>query len=97
MKWAAIFVAAILAGCGERGALEGWNEGESWDQWARGVEGRYPVSDAEGHGPDVGSDEWARALQWKLGVVDEHGHGPDIGSAEWRAAVEQKIGAAAGQ
>jgi hypothetical protein len=96
MRWAAILVAAILAGCGERGALEGWDEGEPWDQWARGVEARFAVGDAEGHGPDLGSDEWERVLQWKLGVVDEQGHGPDIGSAEWRAAVEQKIGAAAG-
>jgi hypothetical protein len=60
------------------------------------VEARYPVSDAEGHGPDAGSDEWARALQQRLGVVDAEGHGPDIGSAEWRAAVEEKIGGAAG-
>lgn len=96
MKWAVVFSAVLLAGCGEHGAVEGWDEGESWDQWARGVEERFTVSDAEGHGPDVGSDEWARALQWKLGIVDEHGHGPDIGSAEWRAAVEGKIGGASG-
>jgi hypothetical protein len=91
MKWAAIFVVAILAGCGERGALEERGEAESWNQWARGVEARYPVSDADGHGPDIGSDEWARALQQRLGVVDADGHGPDIGSAEWRQAVEEKL------
>jgi hypothetical protein len=60
------------------------------------VEARYPVSDAEGHGPDIGSDEWAMALSRKLGVVDEDGHGPDIDSAELRAAVEEKICGAVG-
>jgi hypothetical protein len=55
------------------------------------VEARYPVGDAEGHGPDIGSDEWAHALQQKLGIVYDQGHGPDIGSAEWRNAVEKKI------
>jgi hypothetical protein len=90
----AMMVALILAGCGEHGVVLGEKRGggEQWDQWAQEVEARYPVSDAAGHGPDVGSEEWAQALQWKLGIVDAEGHGPDIGSAEWRAAVEQKIG-----
>ena len=91
----AMMVALILAGCGERGAVleEKWDiGGDQWDQWAQGVEARYPVGDTTGHGPDVGSEEWARALQWKLGIVDAEGHGPDVGSAEWRMAVEEKIG-----
>jgi hypothetical protein len=87
-----ILLAVMLAGCGERAAVGEWDQGESWDQWARGVEARFAVGDAEGHGPDVGSEEWARALQWKLGIVDAEGHGPDLGSAEWRAAVESKLG-----
>lgn len=91
IKWVAILAAAMLAGCGERDEARGPDDGEAWNQWARGVEARFPVGDAEGHGPDVGSDEWARALQWKLGIVDAEGHGPDIGSAEWRAAVESKL------
>jgi hypothetical protein len=92
MTRVAILAAAMLAGCGDRGAVRGWDQREEWDQWARGVEARYPVGDAGGHGPDIGSDEWAAALQRKLGIVDGQGHGPDIGSAEWRAAVEQKLG-----
>ncbi len=78
-----------LAACSDRGS----ELSADWTTWSAWVEARYPVSDAEGHGPDIGSDEWARALQWKLGIVDEQGHGPDLGSAEWRAAVEQKIAA----
>jgi hypothetical protein len=91
MKRAVILAVMVLAGCGEHGAVREWDEGESWDQWARGVEARFAVSDAAGHGPDVGSDEWARALQQRLGIVDSQGHGPDIGSAEWRSAVEEKL------
>ena len=86
-------MALALAGCGEGGdgASRKWDGGDEWDRWARGVEVRFAVGDAEGHGPDVGSEEWARALQRKLGCVDEAGHGPDLGSAEWRAAVEERI------
>jgi len=91
MKFTTALLLIALAGCGERDGAAGWYHGESWDQWARGVEARFPVGDTEGHGPDVGGEEWARALQWKLGIVDPQGHGPDIGSAEWRAGVEQKL------
>jgi hypothetical protein len=81
-----------LAACSDRASAPP----SDWTTWSVWVEARYPVGDADGHGPDTGSDEWARALQQRLGVVDAEGHGPDIGSAEWRAAVEEKIGSAAG-
>jgi hypothetical protein len=86
---AAILAVGVLVGCGE--SVVDKEKGESWDQWARALEARFPVGDGQGHGPDVGSEEWARALQQKLGVVDAQGHGPDIGSAEWRSAVEEKL------
>jgi hypothetical protein len=86
-----MFLALATAGCGEC-IDETERKSDEWDQWARGVEKKFPVADAEGHGPDVGSEEWARALPRKLGIVDADGHGPDLGSAEWRAAVEEKIG-----
>jgi hypothetical protein len=91
MKPAVMFLALATAGCGER-IDETKRKSDEWDQWARGVEKKFPVADAEGHGPDVGSEEWARALPRKLGIVDADGHGPDLGSAEWRAAVEEKTG-----
>ena len=91
MKPVVMFLALATAGCGER-IDETERKSVEWDQWARGVEKKFPVADAEGHGPDVGSEEWARALPRKLGIVDADGHGPDLGSAEWRAAVEEKIG-----
>jgi hypothetical protein len=76
-----------LAACSDRSSAPP----SDWQTWAVWVEARFPVSDVEGHGPDIGSDEWARALQQKLGIVDEQGHGPDLGSGEWRNAVEEKI------
>lgn len=76
-----------LAACSERAS----EPPTDWMAWSVGVEARYPVTDADGHGPDIGSDEWAQALQRKLGIVDAGGHGPDIGSAEWRSAVEEKL------
>lgn len=62
-----------------------------WQAWAQWAEKLQPVTDSQGHGPDIGSDEWANALARKLGVIDAQGHGPDIGSKEWRSAVENKL------
>jgi len=90
MKPAVMFLALATAGCGER-IDETKRKSDEWDQWARGVEKKFPVADAEGHGPDVGSEEWARALPRKLGMADKEGDGADLGSEEWRAAVEEKI------
>jgi len=86
MKILSALLLIALAGCADHPAPP-----EDWETWSAWVEARYPVSDAQGHGPDIGSDEWARALQQKLGIVDAQGHGPDIGSPEWRAAVQTKI------
>jgi hypothetical protein len=81
-----LFVIA-LAACDERPELPP----ADWGAWSAWIEARYPVTDAQGHGPDIGGDEWASALSRKLGISDSVGHGPAIGSAEWRAAVELKI------
>ncbi len=67
---------------------------EEWNAWANWVEARKPVSDGEGHGPDIGSDEWAMALDRQLAIT-VGGHGPDLKSSEWRNAVEAKIAAGA--
>lgn len=88
MKVFAVLLFFVFVACSERPSPPP----ADWKEWAAWAEERHPVSDAQGHGPDIGSDEWARALQQKLGIIDEQGHGPDLGSAEWRNAVEQKIG-----
>ena len=88
MKILAGLLVMLLAACGECES----SPPTDWKTWALWVEARYPVSDAQGHGPDIGSDEWAMALSRKLDVIDADGHGPDIGSAEWRAAVQSKLG-----
>ncbi len=64
---------------------------KDWSAWARWAEKFHPVTDNDGHGPDIGSDEWAMALSRKLNVIDADGHGPDLKSGEWRAAVERKL------
>lgn len=64
---------------------------KAWAEWAAWVEARKPVTDKDGHGPDIGSDEWANALGKRLKITDAAGHGPDVKSEEWRAAVEQKL------
>ena len=64
---------------------------KEWNAWAAWVEKIAPVSDAQGHGPDIGGEEWMAALDRKLGITDAQGHGPDHGSVEWRGAVERKL------
>lgn len=64
---------------------------KAWGEWAAWVEAQKPVTDKDGHGPDIGSDEWASALGKRLKISDAAGHGPDVKSEEWRAAVEKKL------
>lgn len=64
---------------------------KEWSEWAKWAERLYPITDAQGHGPDIGSDEWANAMSRRLGIMDAEGHGPDVKSDEWRAAVEKKL------
>jgi hypothetical protein len=64
---------------------------KEWDAWAKWAEKLHPITDAQGHGPDIGSDEWANALSRRLKIMDAEGHGPDLKSDEWRAAVEKKL------
>jgi len=59
--------------------------------WNQLVDARLGISDASGHGPDVGSAEWMDAVSRRSGVVDEAGHGPDPGSEEWCRAVDYKV------
>ncbi len=62
-----------------------------WMEWAKRIEKIHPVTDAAGHGPDIGSPEWSGAMDKKLRITDVAGHGPDLGSMEWRRAVEKKL------
>lgn len=64
-----------------------------WMEWAKWAEKLHPITDSQGHGPDIGSDEWAGAMDRRLKITDEAGHGPTLKSKEWRQAVEKKIAA----
>lgn len=59
--------------------------------WNVLVDRRLGISDASGHGPDIGSTEWQNAVSRKSGVTDSSGHGPDAGSDEWCRAVDYKV------
>ena len=58
-----------------------------WMEWAKWAEKRHPVTDQQGHGPDIGGDEWSAALNKRLKIADA----ADVGSPEWRQAVEKKL------
>ena len=60
-------------------------------EWNARVEQKLHITDAAGHGPDVGSQEWMNAVGRRSGVVDSAGHGPDPGSDEWCRAVDYKV------
>ncbi len=60
-------------------------------EWNEAVDERLRISDASGHGPDLGSAEWMNAVGKKSGVSDGSGHGPDAGSDEWCRAVDYKV------
>ncbi len=45
---AAILAVGVLVGCGESVVVKEWDQGELWDQWARGVEARFPVGGCAG-------------------------------------------------
>lgn len=61
MKIFAALCALIIVACSDRSSPP-----NDWQAWSRWVEARYPVSDAQGHGPDIGSDEWRNAVQEKM-------------------------------
>ena len=85
MKTLTILFLTVIAALAQEPAPKDW---AAWSQW---VEQLHPITDGQGHGPDIGSDEWAGAVTKKFQVMDAQGHGPDPKSDEWRAAVEKKI------
>ena len=50
------------------------------------IENHIKISDAEGHGPDLGSSEWMSAVERRLGV-DEDVSAPHEGTQAWCAYV----------
>jgi len=54
--------------------------------WNQLVDRRLGVTDAAGHGPDLGSEEWMGAVGKKAGIT-----GLQPGSKEWSRAVEAKV------
>jgi len=60
------------------------------ESWYRSIEARLPTSDAQGHGPDVGSEEWKSAIEFQLGIRDESGV-PDRDGDDWCRYVDRLV------
>lgn len=58
--------------------------------WYRSIEERVPTSDAQQHGPDVGSDEWKSVIEFKLGIRDKPGV-PSRDSHAWCSHIDQLV------
>lgn len=60
------------------------------EQWYRDVEEVLHISDAQAHGPDLGSEEWRSAVEFKLhlGAVDRL---PTKNSQQWCDYIASKI------
>ena len=42
------------------------------DSWYRTIEEKVPTSDAQMHGPEIGSEEWKSVIEFKLGRRKAH-------------------------
>lgn len=60
------------------------------DSWYRSIEEQVPTSDAQSHGPDVGSVEWKSVIEFKLGVRDKP-NVPSRDSERWCRYIDQRV------
>lgn len=88
-----IFFLGIVAFCAQ--ARDGQQPVQSTEplcsgNWYRSVEARVGTSDAQMHGPDIGSEEWKSVIEFKLGVRDK----PDVpnrASEDWCRYIDQLV------
>jgi uncharacterized protein len=86
-RWAAIFLIGT-SGCAQAsddrvaGSETTTLCSASWYRW---IEAKVPTSDAQQHGPDVGSDEWKSVIEFKLGIRGK----PDVPSRDNEAWCQQ--------
>lgn len=59
------------------------------EAWFARVEGAYPVSDGDGHGPDRGSREWMHALERQRGL--DRRELPELGTDAWCREVDRVL------
>jgi hypothetical protein len=81
----AVEPASTTAGLAVEAGKSGSAAPTNWQAWAEWAEKLHPVTDNQGHGPEIGGDEWASALGKQLDI------GGEAGSKEWREAVEKKL------
>jgi uncharacterized protein len=58
--------------------------------WYRSIEQKLPTSDAQMHGPDIGSEEWKSVIEFKLGVRNKP-NVPDSNSESWCRYIDQLV------
>lgn len=58
--------------------------------WYEHVEAELKISDAEGHGPDLGTAEWKSAVEYRLGVRDKPDF-PEPDTSAWCTHVDHLI------
>lgn len=58
--------------------------------WYQQVEAQLPITDKQGHGPDIGSLEWRSAVEFKLGLRG-NGNNPPVDSDQWCGYIQQQL------
>lgn len=76
------FFAIVAAACAPRAPLVRGSDGDPSSfcsaAWYESIDGRVPTTDAQGHGPDVGTDEWKSVIELRLGIR----HDPNVPSRD---------------
>lgn len=96
-----IVTSGLVCGCGAAEGTKGSmsaGQGEVLESrpalcspaWEAEVERQVGVSDAEGHGPDLGSSEWRSAVEFRLGVRDQADF-PEPGTPAWCERVDSLV------
>ena len=94
IKWLAFFLIACAA-CPKASEVQNPDAQARMpcsDSRYRSIEEKVATSDAQGHGPDVGSDEWKSVIEFKLGIRDK-ANLPERDSEAWCSYIEQIVSA----
>lgn len=62
------------------------------DAWYKAIDKELQTTDAQGHGPDIGSDEWKSVIEFKLGAR-EGANVPERSSEKWCQYIDQQTNA----
>jgi uncharacterized protein len=92
IQWLALFLIAFAA-CSQASGVQKPGPQATTpcsDSWYRSIEEKIATSDAQGHGPDIGSDEWKSVVEFKLGIRGKPNL-PERDSEAWCSHVDQIV------